>query len=448
MGRPKTFIITECDEELEANAGFALVGQALRRHAGLASADEQIPLRSHGIPHSDVLASFIGLLTIGKSDFEAITDMAEEPFFREALGIRRVPSEATLRQRFDNLATELLPHAQDAAVNFLASVGVAPAALGTGHVPLDADVTPFDNSDTRKEGVSYTYKGHDGYAPMAAYLGREGYCLEVELREGSQHCQRGTPAFLERVLAKARRVTDAPLLVRLDGGNDAVENIAVIEGHNGGDEARADYLIKWNPRQADPEAWRREAERRRAFEETRPGKRVAVFSETVDRRHRKQTYHLRRVIRVVERTRHRTGQEMLIPEIELEGWWTSLEVPGEDVIALYADHGTSEQFHSELKRDLDIERLPSGKFDTNALVLACATVAFNILRWIGQNGLRGPRSPVRHPAKRRRLRTVIQELMCVAARMIKTGRRLKLAFSRRCVAKPVFEALYRDLASA
>jgi hypothetical protein len=24
---------------------------------------------------------------------------------------------------------------------------------------------------------------------MAAYLGQEGYCLELELREGSQHCQ-------------------------------------------------------------------------------------------------------------------------------------------------------------------------------------------------------------------------------------------------------------------
>ncbi|MGV0036717.1 MAG: hypothetical protein ACNYPE_17840 [Candidatus Azotimanducaceae bacterium WSBS_2022_MAG_OTU7] len=30
---------------------------------------------------------------------------------------------------------------------------------------------------------------------------------------------------------------------------------------------------------------------------------------------------------------------------------------------LYADHGTSEQFHREFKTDMDIERLPSGKFD-------------------------------------------------------------------------------------
>ena len=47
---------------------------------------------------------------------------------------------------------------------------------------LDIDVFPMDNSGTKKEGVSYTYKGFDGYAPLAAYLGEEGWCLACELR--------------------------------------------------------------------------------------------------------------------------------------------------------------------------------------------------------------------------------------------------------------------------
>ena len=35
------------------------------------------------------------------------------------------------------------------------------------HVPLDVDVSVFDNSGTKKEGVSWTYKKVDGYAPDA-----------------------------------------------------------------------------------------------------------------------------------------------------------------------------------------------------------------------------------------------------------------------------------------
>ena len=442
----RTFIITQSEADLTSNAGLALVGRALNRYTDLRSTvDREVALR-HGIAHGDVLASYIGLLCLGKNDFEAIHDQRDEPFFAKALGLDSVPSEATLRHRCDRRAGDYIEHVRRAAVDFLANAGVEPERLDTGHVPLDADVTPLDNSQTRKEGVSRTYKGHDGYAPMAAYLGREGYCLEFQLREGSQHCQKGTPAFLERVLGQARRVTDAPILLRLDGGNDALENIDVVRRHNEHDEIGFDYLIKWNPRGADPEGWRQRAEEQGLFEEVRDGKRVAIFDETVERTYKKQPYWLRRVVRVVERRTDRHGQPYLVPDVEVEGWWTSLLLSEERIIELYADHGTSEQFHSEFKTDLDIERLPSGKFSTNALVLACATLAFNILRWIGQHGLRGRSAPVRHKAKRRRLRTVIQELMYLAARVVESGRRLRLAFGRWCFTVKMFRILYDELA--
>ena len=133
--------------------------------------------------------------------------------------------------------------------------------------------------------------------------------------------------------------------------------------------------------------------------------------------------------RILLRTIDKHGQQLLVPEIEIEGWWTSLVFDEETIIALYADHGTSEQYHSEFKTDLDIERLPSGKFATNALILACAQLAYNILRWIGQNGLLGPDAPPRHRAKRRRIRTVMQELMYLAARLIHTGQHYDRALS-------------------
>ena len=442
----RRFIIERLDADFTSHSGLALVGMALNRHSGLPKViDKKVALR-HGISHSDVLRSYIGMLSLGKSDFEAVENVRDDGFFVEALGVSTVPSAVTLRQRLDERAVAFLPLVEAAAVEFLLSVEVEPTGLETGHVPLDADVTPFDNSNTRKEGVSRTYKGEDGYAPMAAYLGREGYCLEFELREGKQHCQRGTPEFLTRVLEGARRVTQAPLLLRLDGGNDALDNIDVVLEHNEGDEVGVDFLIKWNPRKEDPNEWLAWAEEHSRFTHPRPGKRVAVFNYQVTRYRKGYEYQLRRVMRVIERTIDKKGQGLVVPEIEIEGWWTSLTLAPNKIIALYADHGTSEQFHSEFKTDLDIERLPSGKFATNALVLACATLAYNILRWLGQTGLTGLGGPVRHPAKRRRIRTVMQELMYLAARFIETGRRLKLGFTRRCLAVEIFDALYRRLA--
>jgi hypothetical protein len=204
--------------------------------------------------------------------------------------------------------------------------------------------------------------------------------------------------------------------------------------------------MKWNPRQDSREQWLAHAEEHAEWVEPRPGKRVATFAVIVNREDADYAYSLRRVMRVIERTIDKHGQHLLVPEIEIEGWWTSLWSNPEDIIALYADHGTSEQFHSEFKTDLDIERLPSGKFATNAVVLACAALAYNILRWLGQNGLLGPDAPPRHRAKRRRIRTVMQELMYLAARLIHTGRRLKLAFGFACPVVPIFRRLYAQLA--
>jgi hypothetical protein len=415
----------------------------------VADAEGISPMRSDAMPHGSILASYIALLCLGKSDFEAINGFRENEFFATALGLDQVPSEGTLRQRMDDLAGEFKPVVEDAAMVFLQRSAATLTPLDNGLMPLDCDVTPFDNSRTKKEGVSRTYKGVDGYAPMAAYVGQEGYCLELELREGSQHCQKGTPAFLQRVLGRARQLSAAPLLLRLDGGNDAIENIAVVEAHNEQDAQAApvEYVIKWNPRQESPEKWLAYAEEHAEWSEPRPGKRVALFAVFETRTYHGYDYFLRRIMRVTERTIDKRGQRLLVPEIEIEGWWTSLWFAEETIIALYADHGTSEQFHSEFKTDLDIERLPSGKFATNALILACAALAYNILRWIGQNGLLGPDAPPRHRAKRRRIRTVMQELMYVAARLIHSGRRIKLAFAYRCPAVPIFQRLYARLAA-
>lgn len=121
-------------------------------------------------------------------------------------------------------------------------------------------------------------------------------------------------------------------------------------------------------------------------------------------------------------------------------------LPAEKIIALYQDHGTSEQFHSELKTDMDLERLPSNKFEVNSLVMSCAALACNILRYIGQLGLLGDKTPVWHGAKRQ-LKTVMQELMYLAARLIETGRRLRLRFSRHSGLNfEAYAGVYRRLA--
>nr|WP_320010136.1 transposase [uncultured Desulfobulbus sp.] len=146
-------------------------------------------------------------------------------------------------------------------------------------------------------------------------------------------------------------------------------------------ESCSNYIVKWNPKQNDPIVWRDTVFAQGEVKTPRKGKRVCTIIVEEQKVVKGTTYTLKRIVRVTERTIDKTGQFLLTPDITLEGWWTDLAIAAEDVIELYRQHATSEQFHSEFKTDLDFERLPSGKFATNALVMTFGAFAYNILRF-------------------------------------------------------------------
>lgn len=66
------------------------------------------------------------------------------------------------------------------------------------------------------------------------------------------------------------------------------------------------------------------------------------------------------------------GPQTLFSEYVIESYYSILDVSVEDIMEIYHMHRTCEQFHSELKTDMDIERMPFGKFATNDLLLHIA----------------------------------------------------------------------------
>lgn len=274
----------------------------------------------------------------------------------------------------------------------LREMHIEPTALDNGFVPVDIDVTPFDNSKSNKEGVSRTYKGFDGYAPIMAYIGTEGYLVNLELRIGKQHCQKETPDFLRETIELCRQLTEKPLLIRLDSGNDASENIGIFmeESYK---YNNVSFIIKRNPRQESKEEWLGSVrECCQNIQHPRDGKTVYIGQTFRDVTYslsdnEEKTVGIRTIYEITERTIDRYGQYFIVPDIELGTYWTNTSLPDETVIDLYHAHGESEQYHSEIKTDMDVERLPSGKFESNKLVLELTMIAYNILRIIGQESL-------------------------------------------------------------
>ena len=452
MYKPR-FKVVFTNERIITPSGLGIIGGMLGKSEFVKRCN-RIPVdkkRSEPqIKNGAILLTYIGLLCRGKPQFDAVNEMKDDPeYYKDALGIvRSIPSPETLRQRMDDIGSGLRSQILQTNIDMFRTHNIAPTALSGGEVPLDIDVTPFDNSKTCKQGVSRTYKGFDGYAPIMAYIGEEGFLVNTELREGRQHCQNGTPRFLKETLRLSHELTDAPLLIRMDSGNDAKENLSILL------EDGVWFIIKRNPRgQETRDEWLTKVrECCKDIRKPRNGKVVYVGSSWKEVKYvtndgEVKTICMRIVYEVIERTVDKHGQILLAPDIELNTWWTNLGWTDVDIIASYHAHGESEQYHSEIKTDMDVERLPSGKFDTNELILELTVIAYNLLRMMGQESLRHKPDQKRR-VKRRRIRTVIDNLIRCASHIIQHARQRLMALGKSNTWRFVFAKLWLRFADA
>ncbi len=399
----KNIIVEFTNERIIPASGLAVVG-ALLGKSGFIKKLNRMDITSnrsqHQIKNGDIVLTYLGMLCMGKPYFEAVHEMDDDKDFYKT-------------------------------------------ALANGLVPVDIDVTPMDNSKSKKEGVSRTYKGFDVYAPMMAYIGTEGYAINFELREGKQHCQKGTVEFLQETIKLCHKLTDKPLLIRLDSGNDSIDNVAVLM------DTGCFFIIKRNLRRESTDDWFEMAKQYfQNVNSPRDGKTVYIGSDwkTVTSKQFNKEFTLRTGYEITERTIDKYGQFNLVPDVEVETWWTNLGDPDEEIIRLYHAHGECEQFHSEVKTDMDLERLPSGKFATNALILELGMIAYNILRMIGQGTIGGRAPRQKRDVKRRRLRTVISNLIMLAGYVTMHARQLIIGLGKSNVWRHIFSDICQKYA--
>ena len=399
----KNIIVEFTNERIIPASGLAVVG-ALLGKSGFIKKLNRMDITSnrsqHQIKNGDIVLTYLGMLCMGKPYFEAVHEMDDDKDFYKT-------------------------------------------ALANGLVPVDIDVTPMDNSKSKKEGVSRTYKGFDVYAPMMAYIGTEGYAINFELREGKQHCQKGTVEFLQETIKLCHKLTDKPLLIRLDSGNDSIDNVAVLM------DTGCFFIIKRNLRRESTDDWFEMAKQYfQNVNSPRDGKTVYIGSDwkTVTSKQFNKEFTLRTGYEITERTIDKYGQFNLVPDVEVETWWTNLGDPDEEIIRLYHAHGECEQFHSEVKTDMDLERLPSGKFATNALILELGMIAYNILRMIGQGTIGGRTPRQKRDVKRRRLRTVISNLIMLAGYVTMHARQLIIGLGKSNVWRHIFSDICQKYA--
>lgn len=435
--------IEQSNLDIDTFGGLSLIQPLLSRF--------KLPIQfynEHGkTGDANVLLSMLGLLCTGKSNYADINLFRKSRLFKFAMGINRIPKEVSLRQNLDRLAEkdstfealDVLNLSLLQTMNFSAI-----ACKSANYFPLDIDVTPLDNSKSKKEGVSCTYKLFDGYAPMMAYLGNEGYQINSEFREGKQHCQNGTPEFLKGVISRAKSVLpqDSRILIRLDGGNHSGDNFVVMN------QDRVFWIVKRNLRKEPKEYWLETAKALGNSISDENGKRTYVGTVShMEEQSDDTSVPTDIVFKVTETYAEPNGQLRADFEIEIdvETYASNLPESPLDIIELYHNHATSEQFHSEVKTDMNVERLPSGKLATNRLVFELAKIAYNLLRRIGVDMVKfAVESVQKKGVMRRRIRTVLQEIIYTACQFVKKARRVTIRFGRSSESFRAIRQLYES----
>ena len=431
-------------EEINSNGGFSFVKKQLDGNAHMKDWDAALPAAPNSCySTSAIVRSAIGLMTAGNSSYADIQKFRSDFLFCRIVG-GAAPSQETLRQRLDALAEEDWQDILDANVSDQLS-RAQPTRIdveGEKLIPLDIDVSEFEDTASHKEGVSATYRKVNGYAPIFCYAGREGFMVANELRPGSQHSENGAVEFLKRCIAIMLRAgyKANELLVRVDSGHDSSDFIKALE------ELEVKYLVKRNLRTESPEQLLDSIRFYETPEQVRPGKTIYRGVRSDKRPAKFPDHQGVVVVEAIERTVLADGQVLLIPSVELSSWWTNLPYSVRQCAALYREHGTSEQFHSELKSDMGIELLPSGNLKTNALVLGLATMAFNCLRFIGQAALEialPPTDDEEEPAQvRYRLRTVLLDFIKVGCKIVRHANQLFQKFGKNCYNFFIMKEIY------
>ena len=294
-------------EFIESKGGLILAGK-IARMIGLGNI-----ICSNVKNAGNIIISLFALMIEGKTDFESMKEKRDSLFFREALDLAFVYAKETIRLYLEKMAVD-----SNKIINQLKESAAKIIKISKLHgiwiedklyIPIDMDTTVMDNSKTNKEGVSYTYRGYDGYQPMMAYIGKEGYILNCELRPGSQHCQSGTTVFIwESVRQLEKAEIKGRILFRLDSGNDAYETMeAIIYSRE------ENYcIIKRNKRRESDEKWLEMAKLNGKLEEPRKGKKIwRGITDIHPRNKRGQILEdIHCVYEVIERTTDYIGNEL------------------------------------------------------------------------------------------------------------------------------------------
>jgi hypothetical protein len=366
-----------------------------------------IKKRRRGIPVTDFLMSFVHNFLVGGSCLSDLRVLRSEQATRSHLYNLEVPAPTTAGEFLRKFTTGHIKQLE--RVIGTAILRCARLMGGEQPITLDLDSSIFQIYGYLKEGARYTYTSVKGYHPLLCFWAETRLLVGVRLRSGNKTSAQGATSFLGECLARVP--TDhRRLRLRLDAGFYC-RNVVTYLVKKTLDFSISALLTSALRRAIEaipnenwqPYPWEEEAE-------------WTEFSYQPQRW--PKAFRL-----IVKRTPLYQGRQRLIGEFFYVPIITNRRGAGSSILKHHLARGGAENYIEEFKNGLGARHLPSQRFNANWAWLVTAQLAYNLAQAFKLLVL--PRQE--HPVQLKSLRL---HWLCVAGRLIRSGRRYVLALAR------------------
>ena len=285
---------------------------------------------------------------------------------------------------------------------------------GDGELTVDLDSSVVETYGLKKQGGrDFTYQRTRGYHPLLAVLTNTNEVLHCRLRGGRANASRGSGHFVRQSLARLRRLRPtAKVVLRADSGFYSHKVVQACQRH----QTQFSISVRLQPGHRklidtiEESSWN-------SIPYWMEG--AADVAEIAYRPFQGEyTYRL-----IVRRVQPAPGTQLWLRGLNYSYYAFITDREGE-LLELEADHRRHAEVENvirELKYDLGLNHMPSGKFAANAVWLALNAIAHNLGRWLDRLGQFGGRT----------LKSIRRRFLTIPARLVRSGRRNRLRYPTR-----------------
>ena len=392
---PSRLAVAFDDDHAVANAGLALVG-VLSERLGLEELAEEaisiVPFPGRRV------ATLVHALVAGASCIDD-ADVLRAGSTASVLS-HRVMAPSTLGTFLRSFTFGHVRQLDRVSELLLARAWSLGAGPGDRAMTIDVDSTICEVFGSQKQGAGYGYTKVLGYHPLLATRADTGETLHVRFRKGSANTQRGAQRFVRETVGRVRRAgASGALTLRADSGFFSQYVVQACRDH----DVRYSITARQTPaitraiEQIAEESWT-------SIDYTANGE-AWVAETTYGDQHRL----------IVRRTKLSNPRPALFPTYRYHAFLTDREGEAIFLDADHRRHAVVELAIRDLKEGSGLEHCPSGDFNANAAWTVLASIAHNLVRWVGSLGLEltGPLVA----------KTIRRKFLALPGRLTDSGRR-------------------------